>query len=175
MKFKEVLTRLTGISCPVLGVSWNPPEAEIAVARRVLAFLEDRRVLYRPFDMEVPHHCVDSVVEIRKFLTDEIAKLDKSKEIAQSLRGMRAACRKFLDHSPGSATAAFDRRRFHGAWDVGLSDSLGELRGAFGIHVARLSAEFGLDIEDELASILPERDEGDRASRTRRRNPCQLT
>jgi hypothetical protein len=160
MKFKEVLTRLTGISCTVFGVSWNPPEAEIAVARRVLAFLEDRRVLYRPYDMEVPRHCEDSVIEMRKFLTDEIAKLDKSKEIAQSLRGMRAACRKFLDLSPGSRTAPFSPRRFHGAWDDWLSDSLGELRGTFGIHVARLAAEYGLDIEDELASILPERDDG---------------
>ncbi len=76
MKFKEVLTRLTGVSCPVFGVSWNPPEAEIAVARRVLAYLEDRRVLYRPFGMEVPQHCIESVVEIREFLTDEVAKLD---------------------------------------------------------------------------------------------------
>lgn len=159
MKFKEVLTRLTGISCPVFGVSWNPPEAEIAVARRVLAFLEDRRVLYRPFDMEVPRHCVDSVVEIRKFLTDEIAKLDKSKEIAQSLRGMRAACRKFLDQSPGLRKAAFHRRGFHGASDEWLSDSLGELRGTFGVHVAKLAAEYGLDIEDDLASIVPGKDE----------------
>jgi hypothetical protein len=175
MKFKEVLTRLTGISCPVFGVSWNPPEAEIAVARRVLAYLEDRRVLYRSYDMEVPHHCVDSVIEMRKFLTDEIAKLDKSREIAQSLRGMRAACRKFLDHFPGSHKAAFHPRAFHGAWDAWPSDSLGELRGTFGIHIARLSAEYGLDIEDELASILPERDESERVSRTRRRNPCQRT
>ncbi len=159
MKFKEVLTRLTGISCPVFGVSWNPPEAEIAVARRVLAFLEDCRVLYRPFDMEVLHHCVDSVVEIRKLLTDEIAKLAATKEIAQSLRGMRGACRKFLDEPHGSRGTAFHRGRFHGPWDDWLSDALGELRGTFGVHVARLAAEYGLDIEDDLASILPGRDD----------------
>jgi len=160
MKFKEVLTRLTGITCPVFGVSWNPPEAEIAVARRVLAFLEDRRVLYRPFDMEIPEQCVDSVIEIRKFLTDEIAKLAATKEIAQSLRGMRAACRKFLDESAGPRGGRIHGRRFHGPRDAQLFDALGELRGTFGIHVARLAAEHGLDIEDELASILPEKDEG---------------
>jgi len=159
MKFKEVLTRLTGISCPVFGVSWNPPEAEIAVARRVLAYLEDRRVLYRPYDMEVPQYCIESVVEIRRFLTNEIAKLDASKEIAQTLRGMRAACRKFLDESHGSPGLGF-HRRFHGPWDDHFSDALGELRGIFGIHVARLAAEYGLDIEDDIASILPAMDEG---------------
>jgi hypothetical protein len=159
MKLKEVLTRLTGVSCPVFGVSWNPPEAESAVARRVLAYLEDRRVLYRPFDMEVPQQCVESVVEIRRFLTDEIAKLDSGSDIAQTLRGMRAACREFLDESHGPRRPAFHRARSYGLWDAAFSDALGKLRGIFGIHVARLAAEYGLDVEDDLASILPPRDE----------------
>lgn len=45
MRFKEMLSRLTGISVPVFGVSWNPPEADCAVGKRAVAFLEDRRVL----------------------------------------------------------------------------------------------------------------------------------
>jgi Family of unknown function (DUF6650) len=60
MRFKEILSRLTGISVPVFGVSWNPPEADRAVVKRVVAFLEDRRVLYAPSEMEVPEHCVHS-------------------------------------------------------------------------------------------------------------------
>lgn len=58
MRFKEILSRLTGISVPVFGVSWNPPEADCAVGKRAVAFLEDRRVLYAPSKMEVPEHCV---------------------------------------------------------------------------------------------------------------------
>jgi hypothetical protein len=45
MKLVEITSRLTGISCPVFGVSWTPPEPERAIARRVIAFLENRRVL----------------------------------------------------------------------------------------------------------------------------------
>src|SRR5947209_17234776 len=97
MKFKQVISRLTGISCPVFGVSWNPPEAEISVAQRVISALEDRRVLYVDSEMEVPEHCVESVLEIRKLLTKEIAPLPQDAEITQSLRAMRLACRKFLD------------------------------------------------------------------------------
>lgn len=46
MKFKEVIGRITGFSVPIFGVSWNPPQPDVTAARKVLVFLEDRRVLY---------------------------------------------------------------------------------------------------------------------------------
>ncbi|CCV09588.1 conserved hypothetical protein [Mesorhizobium metallidurans STM 2683] len=49
----ETARRVTGISTPVFGVSWSGPgPAETEIVRRFLVFLEDRRVLYNPFDME---------------------------------------------------------------------------------------------------------------------------
>jgi hypothetical protein len=97
MKFSEIANRVTGISTPVGGVSWQPAELEIAGARRVIAFLEDRRVLYEPGQMEVPSHCFHSFIEIRHCLTEELGKLGGDSELAASLRAMRAACRKFLE------------------------------------------------------------------------------
>jgi hypothetical protein len=76
MKFSEIANRLTGISTPFGGASWQPAELEIEGARRVLVFLEDRRVLYDPCEMEVPDHCVRSVIEIRHCLTEELGKLE---------------------------------------------------------------------------------------------------
>ena len=58
MKFSEVARRLTGISCPIFGVSWNPGESKVTYARQTLTYLEDRRVLYAPWNVEVPEHCV---------------------------------------------------------------------------------------------------------------------
>ncbi len=97
MKFSEIANRLTGISTPFGGASWQPADLEVSAARRVIAFLEDRRVLYEPGQMEVPSHCVQSVIEIRRCLTEELGKLEGSSELAASLRAMRAACRKFLE------------------------------------------------------------------------------
>jgi len=156
MKFMEIVSRITGFSVPVFGIQWNPSEAERAIARRVLAFLEDRRILYVPSEMEMPSHCVESVLRIREFLTSELGKLHSATDIAASLRAMRAACRKFLttvdadDRAPiryGSQPGHYASWVFNGA--------VGELRGVFGIHVAVLAAKHGLDVEDELASIIP--------------------
>jgi len=111
MKFREVLSRITGISVPMFGIQWSPPEAERAIAKRVLTFLEDRRVLYVPSEMEVPQHGVQSVLRIREFLTSELGRLTNDGQLAQSLRAMRAACRKFLD-SVGSEDSPVVRYAF---------------------------------------------------------------
>lgn len=69
MKFREIINRITGISVPVFGVQWNPPETEISKARRIITFLEDRRVLYAPENLENIDHCIESILRIREFLT----------------------------------------------------------------------------------------------------------
>jgi hypothetical protein len=169
VKFKEIASRLTGISCPIFGVAWNPPEAHISKTKNIITFLEDRRVLYAPSEMETPSYCVQSVLEIRRFLTTELTGLDFESDLAQSLRAMRAACRKFLD------TAQDDERRiitFGGQFNHWASwvfnAALGELRGVFGIHIARLAAQHGLDVEDDLAAILPAKEDSISKSRSRK-------
>lgn len=161
MKFTEIANRLTGISTPFGGASWQPAELEIAGARRVIAFLEDRRVLYDPCEMEVPDHCVRSVIEIRHCLTEELGKLEAGSELAASLRAMRAACRKFLERvgTDGREGIRYAVGSNVHSWTFG--SALGELRGTFGVHVAKIAAEFKLDVEDKLASILPANPDAD--------------
>ena len=156
MKFSEIANRLTGISTPIFGVSWQPSELEVTAARRVVTFLEDRRVLYSPSELEVPSECVDSVLKIRRFLTSEIGKLDSKSELASSLRAMRAASRKFLESIGGEDSNIIRYALQHGhyaSWT--FYSALGEMRGVFGIHLARIATGFRLDVEDDLASILP--------------------
>lgn len=163
MNFSEVARRLTGISCPIFGISWDPGVAKVASARRVLTYLEDRRVLYAPWDVEVAEHCVDSVLEMRRFLTDQLGQLDdRDEDIAPHLRAMRASCRHFLSTTDGLRDGPMRLQPWMPSmqgWR--FSDALGAMRAVFGIHIAQLSAKFGIDIEDQLADILPA--EGDAA------------
>jgi hypothetical protein len=167
MKFSEIANRLTGISTPLGGISWQGTELEVSAARRVISFLEDRRVLYAPDELEVPSHCVHSVIDIRQFLSSELGKLDGGSEFAASLRAMRAACRKFLERVGvnGREVTLYANHRGHWAsWT--FYSALGEMRGTFGVHLARVAAQFKLDIEDKLASILPAKDEEGSDGRT---------
>ena len=111
MKFREITSRLTGISSPIFGVSWNPPPAEVTIARRAIAFLEDRRV--------------------------------------PEVHGVRRRSRR--DRGPLRV-----RSWTLGGWRFGAA--LGELRATFGLHIAKIATQNGLDVEDDLARILPASD-----------------
>src|SRR6266446_9185280 len=144
MNFRELLLRITGISCPVFGVQWNPPEAECVVAKRVITYLEDRRVLYSPSELEVPHHCVHSVISIREFLTAELQTLNNNSRLAESLRAMRIACRKFLltVEADDRRIIEFGSERGHYASWI-FNSALGELRGVFGVHLLQIAVAHG--------------------------------
>lgn len=153
IKFSKILKRLTGISTPVFGVSWNPPDSDREIVRRLTAFLEDRRVLYNPYDLEMPMYVDESLVEIRRELTRLLQTIDDDSGIPPHLRAMRAACRKYLD---ASSLRRVPTRR---AMQVGSFAGLGELRAIFGIHIGQLAVKYGVDVEEELASILPQEGE----------------
>jgi hypothetical protein len=159
MKFSDIVKRITGISTPIFGVSWNPENTERDVAKEVIAYLEDRRVLYNPCEMECPDHCVQSVLQIREFLTSNIAKTVEKSELSNSLRAMRATCRKFLnttDDPHGDLIRYGFQRGHYASWK--FLGALGELRGVFGIHLTKIAVAYGIDVEKELASIMPEED-----------------
>lgn len=156
MRFSEIARRLTGISTPIFGVSWEPGEADVAVARRVVRFLEDRRVLFNPYELEVPAHCIESVIEIRRFLTDQINTLADDDDVVPHLVAMRTACRKFLDSiDEPERRGLLHPGNMWGSPGWVFNSALGELRGVIGVHVAQLAAKHGLDVAEGLDSILP--------------------
>ena len=160
MKFKEIINRITGLSVPIFGIQWNPSELEVEKARRIITFLEDKRVLYSPESMEIPEHCVESVLDIRRFLTNEIGSLDSEIELSKHIRAMRAACRKFLDSVSANNREIVKFARQHGHWaSWKFYSDLGIMRGIFSVHIAQIAAVYGLDVEDDLAKILPNLDE----------------
>ncbi|NIE63196.1 hypothetical protein F3J17_04860 [Burkholderia sp. Ax-1719] len=113
--------------------------------------------------MEVPSHCVESVLLIRESLTSELGKLAAASGICGSLRAMRAALRKFLTTvgADDRTSIIYGAQRGHDASWI-FNGAVGELHGVFGIHIALLASKHGLDVADELATIIPSVAEDDR-------------
>jgi hypothetical protein len=159
MTFKEIANRLTGFSIPIFGISWAPAKLEIETARKVVIFLEDKRVLYAVYELESPRHCMTSVIQIREFLTTQMFDLGDKLELTKILRAMRSACRKFLDSV--QAQWYFDNGRGEINHDLGMGgqihfyNAMGELRATFGILIAQILIMHGLSFEGELINIIP--------------------
>ena len=150
--------RLTGLSLPWLGAQWERVPGDKEVAEHMITFLENRRLLFGERHLEDEMHCVRSANEIRHFLTGQISTA-RTSDLVESLRAMRAACRKFVD------TAGPNVRNFRGEWQGSnrFALALGDLRTLMGVQIARLAKQYDLAVEDDLAGILPPPDEEDLA------------
>lgn len=149
--FKEILARCTGVSSPIFGVQWTAPVLDVQVARDLVKDLENRRVLFRPVDMEGPDHCLRSVEEIRETLTDALKKVDSSSPLDKQLRAMRKAGMHFCDkigHPDFIKLEVVVQRSV-------LERELFALRTAFGKALSEIAIAHGLDVEDDLATIIP--------------------
>jgi hypothetical protein len=75
---------------------------------------------------------------------------EDDEDIRPHIQAMRSACRCFhteVDEFVFRRQGAYPSWRFY--------DALGKLRAVVGLHVALLSTKFGIDIEHELAAIIP--------------------
>jgi hypothetical protein len=145
LNFKEIASRITGISIPVFGVSWNPPESERKIVRELFIFLEDRRALYNDFAHELNHEVTQSVQAIRSELTTDLKRLSETSSAIPCFKAMRAACREYLDNT---------RARGYGG-PFSFMVELGKLRALIGLQVSYLAVTYGINIDGELIKVIP--------------------
>jgi hypothetical protein len=143
--------KLTGFSLPWLGLSWEITGGEAEVARRLIAFLEDRRVLFHERSAEDHRHCLASVQTIRSYLTNEIGTTKPGTGIHESVKLMRAAARRFADSAGPDGAHWRERLTVVDPFSV----AFGDLRVSIGVQLAILAEKYDLTVDRELASILP--------------------
>ncbi len=121
-----------------------------------LIFLEGRRVLFDAFGSEALCPCIESVTKIKEYLTSELPAIDDNSELNTYIRAMRKASNKFLSCFPQDKQ---DKCRCckEGTQEYWyFISAIGELRGVFGVMIGQIAKAYGLDVEDELAQIIPE-------------------
>ena len=151
ISYKKIALSITGFSCPVFGISWNPPKNQRAIARKLITFLEDRRVLTQDHHREFTSHVTSSVLAIREEITRVLQDAPENEVLVDPMRKMRGACRRYLDRMGADDQGLVDQ------WGdpISFALSLGELRASFGLHIARLCVAYGINPEDELSKLLP--------------------
>jgi hypothetical protein len=149
LKGRELANRLTGIPTPIGGINWKPPVVERDKARRLLVYLAGERALHYPYDKEIGTFVAESILDTRERLTRDIENLSIDSILRQILRGMQAACRKFLDENQSPSAG------YGWPYEAQLYCTLGELRALFRIHIARIACAYDLEVDACLGDILP--------------------
>lgn len=126
--------------------------AERQAVRAFMDFLSDRRVLFNPDHVEVEDQVTDSVFRIRERCTDLLSLVTETSPAVPAIRAIRAACRHFLD-SPHVDFRHLSRQGFGSR--PAFFTALGEFRAAVGVQIAFLAHTYRLEVENELATILP--------------------
>lgn len=138
--------RLTSAEAFGFGLGWEWVESEGEVVRQLIVYLEDRRALYEHHHLEMGYHVVQSVLDIRRELTDTLQRLSADSGAAFSVRAMRDACHNFLRVSQGPPPA----------WGMNeeVIMALGELRGVFAVYVSGLADHYRIKVHGPLARVL---------------------
>jgi len=158
VKIGELAKRITGFSVPWFGLQWNPTKSERETVRAFLTFLEDRRVLYTPWNLEVEGEVEHSVHEIRRKCTESLVELPENSPAVWPIRMIRGACRDFLDAPRADFRNLYVRDYGDFRARAGFFTALGELRALVGIQVALLAVRYEIEVEEQLASIAPRAD-----------------
>ena len=156
-KLKEFSNKkVTGVSTPIGGVQWEHGVADDVQAQTIADFLSNRRVLFNDGELEVPHYCVDSVHEIRQFLTNRLLENQQDTPVRSCLLDLLGACRKF-DDTITKKCRSLQHGYLSGQFfeQVAFFTSLGELRGAFGVQLTLLKETYDTRLTAELERVLP--------------------
>lgn len=143
--------RLSGISPTSL--QWERKDDDREIVRRLFNHLDDRRVLWKDFSLEIEEHCYRSADIARRQIGELLDNPEVSDGLAARLKAIQAAFREFMDD------AGDDRhlgRRFSGMGTDRLSVALGFLRGVVGVQLGDLAALYDVEVSGDLATIVPD-------------------
>lgn len=138
--------RITGVG--PWSAQWEYLETNRDIARRVLADLEDRRVLFYSHGREDPEFCRRSAHEIRQLMKRELSKVEQGDDMDRALRAIRNAAREFVDQAgPDSQRFLNDMQAF----EKGLED----MRIAMAPFIRGMATAYAVLIDHVLDENLP--------------------
>jgi len=89
--------RIKGLDTPIVGVSWEYTDSEKKGIQQLFDYLETKRLLINPIDMENKDWCISSVIEIKNEVYEINAKFDFQNDTKSITKKMLDACNTFLD------------------------------------------------------------------------------
>lgn len=155
-RWEQIASRITGVSVPIFGVSWDPPISDRTAAERAITDFESRGLLYAHFQWEMPDKCYADADLLRKELTDQMKGLSRDAPVFRQLDAIRDACRVFREKLRQQGVERInDHAKLQHQQKAEYLQVLGALRDACGRQIMLLCVQYGIDVAPHLAGTLP--------------------
>lgn len=143
--------RINGIDTPFGGISWEYTEKEKDGIQELFYYLEAKRILVNPADLEIKNWCEQSAIEIRNKLTELLSKYAFSEQTIQCIRSMIGACNIFLDKMSKVDEQGIIYKNQHGDWaNSNFSSAMKQFRKTFRDNIKALSSTYDLPFNKEI-------------------------
>lgn len=143
--------KITGISVPFGGVSWEYTEPEQKGIQDLFFYLESKRILTNPMDMEIKEWCEQSAIEIKNTLVSVFSKADYPQDTITCIRSMMNACNVFLDDMRKVNITGIIYKNGNGDWaHSGYSTAMKKFRKVFRDNIGLLSLAYNLTFPKEI-------------------------
>ncbi len=141
---------LSGISTPLGGISWNRIISGKDMFSYLLLFLESKRILVNPIEMEKKEWCIESVLEIKKTLVSAVQNVSLSQFDAETLRKTIDGCNTYLDTvSPMDLPAIVFKNGYK--WeDISFDNAMKAFRNVFRAEIAKIESHYGLKFAKQI-------------------------
>lgn len=134
-----------GIDVPFGGISWEYTETEKQAIQKLFFFLESKRLLTNPIEMEIKQWCIESALEIKRRLVDTLSECDFSKDTIGCIRSMIGACNDFLDRLDTVKETGIIFKNEKGDWaNSAFSSAMKQFRNVFRENINLLSSVYGI-------------------------------
>lgn len=137
--------RITGIDTPFGGISWEYTETEKKGIQELFFFLESKRILVNPIEMEIKQWCIESALDIKRKLTELLSQYGFSENTVECIRSMITACNTFLDRLSSVKETGIIYKNSNGDWaNSAFSSAMKQFRKSFRDNISLLSYAYNL-------------------------------
>ena len=141
--------RLTGISTPVVGASWEYSVSEPDCADKLLTFLENRRVLYSHLSHKCPKGVIESVSKIRGEVQRLLEGIPRDSRLFELASPIRAATLDFLQYACEDCENPLSCADCT-IYEIGCLPALGKYRTKVKSQVRKICKQFNLVVPEVL-------------------------
>lgn len=143
--------KINGVSIPVGGISWEYTESKKKGIQEMFYYLESKRILTNPMEMEIKEWSEKSAIEIKNKLVEILSKYEYDRITVKIIKAMIDTCNEFLDDMQKIDASGIIYKNSQKDWcDMRYSAAMKKFRKNFRYNIKLLTEEYDLEFLKEI-------------------------